>query len=186
MACPGFCQAQCGYILCRVKAKKPARKTVKKPDGARAKLEKDLRAAIAEIDEQGLLFLLRQAQVLIHNRRLERMAGHPPNESAAPNVPKSPPAGLSDTVIIEDAGEGNAIFLTIGRARKVLTTDEMKRLVRICYAAESKSEALRRLFTVLVKERKDILADAVIGGPDSALLEKLFSAVRTKYRLEDR
>ncbi|MGO9307393.1 MAG: hypothetical protein ACLQDL_00005, partial [Spirochaetia bacterium] len=89
-------------------------------------------------------------------------------------------------VTIEDTQGGKAIFLSIGRTRKVMTHDEMKRLVRICYGAETKSEALRQLFTVLVKERKDILSDAMIGGPDSPLLRELFAAVRATYQLEDR
>jgi hypothetical protein len=150
----------------------------------RAKLEKELRAAIAEVDEKGLLFLLRQAQVLIHNARVERLGDGSPQEtgSAAPSAPASRP----ETVSIEDAEGGKTIFLTIGRARKVLAPDEMKRLVRICYAAETRSEALQQLFTVLVKERRDILTDAMIGSPDSPLLRALFMAVREKYQLPDR
>jgi mannitol/fructose-specific phosphotransferase system IIA component (Ntr-type) len=61
----------------------------------------------------------------------------------------------------------------------------MQQLVRICYAAETKSEALRQLFTVLARERKDILADAMIGNPDNPLLVALFTTVRNTYRLKD-
>ncbi len=165
-----------------MKSKKPAKKT----DDSRAKVEKELRAAIGEIDEKGLLFLLRQAQVLIHNARMESMGGQSDQADANAATAEPPSARRSESVTIEDAGEGKTIFLTIGRARKVLTPEEMKRLVRICYGAETKSEALRQLFTVLVKERKDILSDAMIGSPDSALLAALFSAVRATYRLEDR
>ena len=90
-------------------------------------------------------------------------------------------------VSIEEAEGGKTIFLTVGKAmRKVLTPEEMRRIVRICYAAETKSESLRQLFTVLAKERKDILADAMIGNPDNPLLEALFTTVRATYRLKDR
>ena len=68
----------------------------------------------------------------------------------------------------------------------MLNAEEMRRIVRICYAAETKSEALRQLFTVLAKERKDILADAFIGNPDNPLLEALFNTVRATYRLKER
>jgi hypothetical protein len=161
-----------------MKPKKPGRRSAKPVDDRRAKVEKELHAAIQEIDEKGLLFLLRQAQVLIHNARVESIAGTPGQEDEVASVPQ--------TVTIEDAREGKTIFLSIGGTRKVLAPEEMKRLVRICYAAETKSEALRQLFTVLVKERKDILTDAMIGSPDSPLLAKLFSAIRSTYRLEDR
>jgi lipoprotein-anchoring transpeptidase ErfK/SrfK len=161
------------------------RKTTKK-DNSRAKLEKELRAAIGEIDEKGLLFLLHQAQVLIHNARVQSMEGNLNQGEPHTAIKGAVSTNQDESVRIEDMGEGKAIFLTIGRARKVLTPEEMRRLVRICYGAETKSEALRHLFTVLVKERKDILTDAMIGSPDSPLLTELFSAVRTAYRLEDR
>jgi hypothetical protein len=152
----------------------------KKIDAGRAKLEKELRDAMKEVDEEGLLFLLRQAQVLIYNARVDRIneaekqiKGGKPRERAAP-------------VSIEETEGGKQIFLTIGRARKILTPEEMQRIVRICYAAETKSEALRQLFTVLAKERRDILADATIGNPDNPLLEALFTTVRATYTLKDR
>jgi hypothetical protein len=168
----------------RPAAKKGRGQPSKPADARRAKVEKELHAAIQEIDEKGLLFLLRQAHVLIHNARMESMvgsSGQGGDSGAIREMPSAP-----ESVTIEDAHEGKTIFLSIGRTRKVLTPEEMKRLVRICYAAETKSEALRQLFTVLVKERKDILTDAMIGSPDSPLLAELFSAVRATYTLEDR
>jgi lipoprotein-anchoring transpeptidase ErfK/SrfK len=138
-----------------------------------------------EVDEEGLLFLLRQAQVLIYNARVDRI-----NQQADKLKSGKAPArnareeGLP--VSIEESDGGKTIFLTLGKARKVLSPEEMRRIVRICYAAETKSEALRQLFTVLAKERKDILADAMIGNPDNPLLVALFSAVRSTYTLKDK
>ncbi len=151
---------------------------------------KELREAIEEIDEEGLLFLLRQAQVLIHNARVEELnkkstqsaRGKAPSEAK----PTDERAAASAPVSIEEAQGGKSIFLTIGGARKIMTLEEMKRLVRICYAAETKSEALRQLYTVLARERNDILFDARIGNPGSPLLEALFRKVRATYGLKDR
>ena len=152
----------------------------KKIDTGRAKLEKELRDAMKEVDEEGLLFLLRQAQVLIYNVRVDRI-----NE-AGKQITGDKPRQRAAPVSIEETEGGKQIFLTIGRTRKILTPEEMKRIVRICYSAETKSEALRQLFTVLAKERRDILADATIGNPDNPLLEALFATVRATYTLEDR
>jgi hypothetical protein len=183
-----ICQAILALcILHGMNAKKPVRKKAQQARtvvARRAKLEKELRSAIEEVDDKGLLFLLRQAQVLIHNARLESLGESGSEEHGA--LGAAPSARPSDSVEIEDARDGKAIFLTIGRTRKVLAPEEMKRLVRICYGAETKSEALRQLFTVLVKERKDILTDAMIGSPDSPLMAELFTVVRANYRLEDR
>jgi hypothetical protein len=161
----------------------------KKTDPGRAKLEKELREAIQEVDEEGLLFLLRQAQTLIYNARVERI-----NQEERKLKGAKAPAGGGEaprretraSVSIEESDGGKTIFLTIGKARKVLTPEEMRQIVRICYSAETKSEALRQLFTVLARERKDILADAVIGNPDNPLLEALFTVVRQTYTLKER
>jgi hypothetical protein len=171
----------------RVETVKAKKKTAKaqKPPLAREKLEKELREAIREIDEEGLVFLLRQAQVLIHNARVEtlnREARGTGAEAAGPAAPRARSTGVS----IDQQEDGKAIFLNIGDARKVLNAEEMRRIVRICYGAETKSEALRQLFTVLARERKDILADAFIGNPDNPLLEKLFTTVRATYQLKER
>ena len=157
----------------------------KKTASGRALIEKDLKEAIAEIDDEGLLFLLRQAQVLIHNARVDRLG----REKGTPD--KAPPARRTReperaAVTIEQPEPGKTIFLTLGKTRKVLAPDEMKRLVRICYAAETKSEALRQLFTVMARERRDILADSLIGSPDNPLLVALFDTIRATYKLEDR
>ncbi len=165
-------------------AKKAAQKASKKAvDQRRAKLEKELREAIKEVDEEGLLFLLQQAGVLIHNARVERI-NEVAREIRGSRAAKAPsaPAGVE----IEESEGGKVFFLTIGQNRKVLNLDEMKRLVRFCYAAETKSDALRQLYTVLSRERSDILSDAHIGGPQSPLLDGLFQAVRAKFKLEER
>lgn len=150
-------------------------------------MEKELRDAVADIDDEGLLFLLRQAQVLIHNARVDRInreaAEKKPEPGAREQAPREPERAA---VSIDRPADGKSIFLTLGRVRKVLSPEEMKRLVRICYSAESKSEALRQLFTVMARERKDILADALIGHPDNPLLVALFNTIRETYRLEDR
>ncbi len=147
---------------------------------------KELSSALPQIDEEGLLFLLRQAQVLIHNAavdRLNREAEELERKKPAKTSPAPLPRG---GVAIEDPGTGKPVFLVLGRVRKVLSPGEVKQLVRICYGAESKSEALSQLFRVFARERKDILTDARISGPASPLMEGVFNAVRSRYRLEDR
>ena len=70
--------------------------------------------------------------------------------------------------------------------RKVMNLEEMRRLVRICYAAETKTDALKQLYTVFARERGDVLADAKISGPASPIIEGLFYAIRSTYQLKDR
>jgi hypothetical protein len=161
----------------------------------RAMLEEELQEAIGQIDEDGLAFLLNQAHVLIHNAQVQRINSElveldRKNRAARKSLGRAASApGAAGGVVrvgIEESEDRKAFFLSLGGTRKVMALDEIKRLVRICYGAESKSAALRQLYTVLSRERGDILADAKIGGPSSPLIDGLFHALREKYHLEDR
>ncbi len=173
--------------MAKQKGKKPSKKTEK-----RRLLEEELQEAIAQIDEDGLAFLLNQAHVLIHNAQVQRInseLAELDRKNRAARKATGRTAGAAGGVVrvgIEESEDRKAFFLSLGGTRKVMAMDEIKRLVRICYGAESKSAALRQLYTVLSRDRSDVLVDAKIGGPSSPLIEGLFYALREKYRLEDR
>ncbi len=163
----------------------------KKTENQRTRLEKELTEAIKQIDEEGLIFLLQQAQILIHNAQVDKLNREiveleqkklkSGKAKAAPG--KAPAAGA---VTIDESDNGKAFFLTLGGTRKVMNLEEMRRLVRICYAAETKTDALKQLYTVFARERGDVLADAKISGPGSPIIEGLFHAIRSTYQLKDR
>jgi hypothetical protein len=169
-------------------AKPKGKKTPKKTE-KRLMLEEELQEAIGQIDEEGLTFLLNQAHVLIHNTQVQRINAElaeldRKNKTARKALGRA--GGGPVRVGIEESEDRKAFFLSLGGTRKAMALDEIKRLVRICYGAESKSAALRQLYTVLSRDRNDVLVDAKIGGPSSPLIEGLFYALREKYRLEDR
>ena len=156
----------------------------------RVRLKTMLCESIEQIDEEGLLFLLRQANVLIHNQKVDEvnreLAELPAKPGRAASGGSASGRGAAATVAIDESGDRSATFLTLGNVRKVLSVEEVKRLVRICYSADSKSDALQQLFRVLAQERSDILKDAGIRSAGSPLLEGIFYALRRTYRLEDR
>jgi hypothetical protein len=162
-------------------------KPAPKASAGRERLEEALVEAIRQVDEAGLAFLLNQAHVLIHNTQVEKI-----NRELAEldrknrDARQTLGAAAAPPVRIEESDNGKTFFLGLGGTRKVLAMEEIKRLVRICYAAENKSAALRQLYTVLARDRGDILVDAKIGGAGNPLIEGLFHALREKYRLEDR
>jgi hypothetical protein len=177
--------------MAKQKGKKTPKKTPKKTE-KRLMLEEELQEAIGQIDEEGLSFLLNQAHVLIHNTQVQRINTElaeldRKNRAARKSLGRASSAPSAAVPVgIEESEDRKAFFLSLGGTRKVMALDEIKRLVRICYGAESKSAALRQLYTVLSRDRGDVLVDAKIGGPSSPLIEGLFHALREKYRLEDR
>jgi len=156
----------------------------------RVRLKAMLCEAIEQIDEEGLLFLLRQANVLIHNQKVDEVNRELTELSEKPGRAASggSAAGRASAAVvsIDESADRSATFLTLGNVRKVLSLEELKRLVRICYSAESKTDALQQLYRVLAQERSDILKDAGIRSAANPILEGLFYALRRKYRLADR
>jgi hypothetical protein len=167
-----------------------ARKSSAAASPQRIRLRAMLSEAIEQIDEEGLLFLLRQANVLIHNQKVDEVNRELADLSGKPGRAGSGGSaagrGSAALVAIDDSGGRSATFLTLGNVRKVLNLEELKRLVRICYAAESKTDAMQQLYRVLAQERSDILKDAGIRNAANPILEGLFYALRRKYHLEDR
>ena len=163
----------------------------KKTENQRTRLEKELTQAIKQIDEEGLIFLLQQTQILIHNTRVDKLNREiveleqkKTKSGETKTAPRTPAA--ASAVTIDEAENGKAFFLTLGGTRKIMDLEEMRRLVRICYSAETKSDALKQLYTIFARERGDVLADAKISGPASPIIEGLFLAIRSTYQLKDR
>jgi hypothetical protein len=162
----------------------PGRRAAGQKDASqKARLLKELEVALPQIDEAGLLFLLRQAQVLIHNAAVDRLNREEveleASRAASPKASARPPAA---GVSIEDPEGGKPVFVALGKVRKVLSPEEVQQLVRICCGDEPRTETLSRLFKVLSRERRDILTDAGISGAASPLLAALYAAVRTRYK----
>ena len=146
----------------------------------RDRLREELVEAIEEIDEEGLLFLLQQARVLIHNAHVERLqkeADLLPADRVATRSGKDAPGPT-----VEITEDGESFFIDFGSVRKVMSRTELRGLVRICRDSASAGEAAARLHRRLERERGDILADAGIHGPTSPILEALYNEVRAKYR----
>lgn len=171
-------------------AKKTVKKTVKQtatkktpaPRGEltrRDTLQAELVAALDGLDEEGLLFLLEQANVLLHNARVDELQSKRKARKPAESGAAEP------EVAVEESADRKAFFITLGEVRKILSLQEMQQVVRICHGAGSVPEAARRLYTVFSRERRDILMDAGIDAARSPLLVALAQVVTARYRPKD-
>jgi hypothetical protein len=156
-------------------AKEPAGKS----PTVRDRLEKEFLKLLSDIDDQGLIFLLQQANVLVNNARVDRINAEIKElqDSGRPDAAARDP----DLVSIEEQSGGKVFFLTIGGARKILSLEELRRIIRICASAETKADALRQLYAVLSRDRNDILLDARIKGAGHPQLDALFALVRSRF-----
>jgi hypothetical protein len=148
----------------------------------RDRLRAEISAALEDIDEEGLVFILEQANVLLHNARVEelerkrRARGDEGAAADAPQAPKAPAAG------VEESADRKTYFLVLGKERKVLSRAEMQQVAKICHDAPTTADAATRLHAVFSRERRDILMDAGIGSASSPLLVALADAVRARVR----
>ena len=147
------------------------------PDTRRGRLQKLLFESIAQMDEEGLVFLLRQAHILSSNASAERInreiEAYERDRGPAPE-PEEAPAG---SAAIEMSPDGKSYFLAIGGARKALTRAELGIIVRVCLGAADRDAGMRNLFRALGRERGDILVDAKISGTGSPHLAALYDTV---------
>ncbi len=159
-------------------------------DAQRERLEGELAGLIRQVDAEGLIFLIRQAQVLVRNlqvdrinREVEALRGAD-DASPDPHAPRA--AGERQTFVDIEEVPGGLFHLTVGSHRSTMGTPEMREVVRLCYAPETKSDALRGLHAWFDRERRDVLLNANVRGPEHPFFRLLFDAVRARFRLKDR
>ena len=166
-------------------------KKAAKPSTAREKLEKELVSLLPEIDAEGLLFLVRQANVLLHNKRVEELNAEIEKEQKD-KKPKR--AGTTArvgenvteiTVEIQQSPDGKTYYMLVDGQRHFFTAEEMASIVKLSFKPERKSDALRFLYQFLDAERKEVLLDHGISTGKHPFFEALFYEVRAKFSLNE-
>jgi hypothetical protein len=167
-------------------AKPAARKAGTEPsarDTRKGRLQRLLFDSIAQMDEEGLVFLLRQAHILSSNANTERINREIEAFERDRGPVPEPEKDVGGTAAIEMSPDGKSYFLTIGTARKALTREEVGSIVRVCLGAVDRDVGMRNLFRAMGRDRGDILVDAKISGPTNphlgALYDKVLEMART-------
>ena len=152
-----------------VRAKTTVKKTSAKKPAAdrRSKLVGELSGLLNQIDEEGLLFLKKQASILIHNQTVNeinetREKKSPAKKPEKKGQPAKPAPG--SPVYTEQVGAKNFVIV-VGNHRIFMTVDELKELVRICHRADDLKTAAAACFIWFKKERSDFLSETGIGHP---------------------
>lgn len=158
---------------------KPAKPAAAK--ARRASLLKELKALLDELDEEGLEFLLEQAQVHRYNMEVRRLneaqerrrAGRPSASGAA--------ASRSAPLRVERTEDGQTYHVVSEEHYKMFTAEEMLALVRIAHANADPMEGARGLYRWLARERSDALADLGFKGPGSPGLADLAELLKRSF-----
>jgi hypothetical protein len=148
-------------------------------------LRQALNDLVGEVDHEGLVFLIRQARVLLYNKKVEefnRKIGEAKVEKSVKKVTNSIKRSASHGVEIVERGEGKHFFIVVNSFRIYFTLEEMRHLVRISHAAEDERDGARRLYNWFRRERSDFLVDGGITDYRNPSLVDLYDKLVHTYK----
>ncbi len=172
--------------------KAAAAKKAAKPLSARDKLAGELVSLISEIDAEGMLFLIRQANVLLHNKRVDELNAemerlNKNRKEAHKRAGTTARVGQNVeeiTVEIQKSPDAKTYYIIVDEQKHFFTAEEMASVVKLCFKPERKSEALRYLYQYMNNERKEVLMDHSVSTEKHPFFEALFYEVRSKFSLD--
>ena len=155
------------------------------------RLEKELASLLPEIEEEGLLFLLKQSNTIIHNQRAARLNREIEElNTKNPAAPGGTAARVAETekeifdIVIERSKNGKTYYFIVNGRKHFLDVPETRKIVTLCYRPETKSAALKCLYEFFINERDEILLEHGIKNAKSSFFNELFNTVRANFSLE--
>ncbi len=144
-----------------------------------------LDSLIEGLYEEDMEFLVSQAQILNHNRRVEeRIASGEKHSDLKPEDFEIKKPDRSTADIVE--GEGSNHFIIVGAGvRKFFDIQEMRKLVKLCHAAADKKDAASRLYNWFDNNRRDYINDAEISGPGDVFLGAIYEKIIQTYKVKE-
>lgn len=147
-------------------------------------LTKQLTGLLKDIDEDGILFLIKQAQVLLYNKKVDEH--NTKIKKGGKITVKKPPFSDKDSMEIKEADDGSSFIFVINRARKIFTLQEMRLIVNMCQISRDEKEASRRLFTWFKNNRGDVLNDIGIESAADSSFSTIYNHIIKRYKVKDR
>lgn len=155
----------------------------KKVDDERSKFVKELTKLSKKIEVEGLLFLIKQANVLIYNQEADKLnnkIGEIELEKKASNI-STEDITKTHLEIIPDSDKKNYV-LQVGSKRKFFTRGEFIEIAKIVHN-NPKGDALPRMFSWFDNERRDFLIDCSIKDKNHHTLVELYDMIKSRYKM---
>jgi|GEM_PF-347694 len=164
--------------------KKEAMKKKPIPKSIQSAIKK-LNDLLPELDETEIGFLIQQAGVIIHNKRItsnpEKRELRESKFNERMEQWKADKADMMSQVSVEEGDEGKHFILVMGNYRNFFDRGEFKRIVKLCHAASDADDAARRLFTWLDRFRSDVLKNSAIDRYSDPCLGKVYEEIISRY-----
>ena len=148
----------------------------------------ELISLLSDFNGEEITWLLTQARTIIYNHKVEEV------NKAAKNLVdvkgRKTKSGDNNTkggntepelVSIEPTGNGKSFVIIMGIKRLFVSLKELKELVKLTQVTDDPTDASKRLFAWMNRERSDMVIDAGITGPGDPRLPPLFRILRDKF-----
>jgi hypothetical protein len=143
-----------------------------------AKLQNELIKSIKELNDEGLLFMIQQANVLKYNMQVDMI------NREKQKLIGNQKSNLKSGVEIIPGEQNRNFIIQLGTARKFLSREDFRSMVLIVQEKDSIKELSSRLFRWMEKERRDILIDCNIRNSSNPLLIELIKQIKSKYKVK--
>lgn len=173
-------------------SKKTAPKTKKKTAPKKTVLSpsiksviKELNELLPELDENEISFLIDQAEVIIHNKKITSQPEIREKRESQFNKKmmdwQASQEEMMGRASVEEGSSGTHFIIVMGNYRNFFARDEMKKVVKLCHAAEDEKDAGRRLFNWFEKNRSDVLKNSAVDSPLDPVLGKVYEIIISTY-----
>ena len=148
-----------------------------KANTLRDKMLGQISALALTLEDSSLKKLLQDAAILAHNERVLRDF----IEERERPVPQT----QSVLAAVEEGKDGTYFIVILKGYRHIFGLEEMRNLVKACYAAATAAEAGPRLFAWLERERRDIIMNSKIADQRDSCLSALREVIVSTYAAGD-
>jgi len=163
-----------------------AKRSKSEESDPRQKLLQELKGLIKDIDEEGLLFLIKQANTLIYNQRVEELNREAEElQRGKQSKSEESRAVVEGAVAIERGSFGRSYIVDFRGMRKTFAEAEMLGLVKVAQAASDTGDGALRLLRWLKRNRDDVLLDVGIADQRDPVLAELYSVLRKNFALRE-
>jgi hypothetical protein len=154
-----------------------------KTDDTLKSLQEELNNIVKDLDEEGLLFMIEQANVLRYNMQVDKINSVKMKQQAEQKKNKKTDSGKQLIEIIPDENKANFI-IQIDTCRKFISRQDFRNMVQVSQSESEMSQAAKNLFNWLMKERKDFLIDNNIQSKNDPRLKGLVQEIISKYKVK--
>ena len=145
---------------------------------------KAINLLLKKLDKESLNFLYEQAKVLLHNLEVKKLQQEFEELDVKTITAKRQDYSKDKLEVVEASDLRHFIFVING-ARNFFSRDEMRKLVKLCHSAPTLKDGMRMLYHWFEKNRKDVIIDTAIDGPNDKALETMYNYIVSNYTLKE-